>query len=288
MRDCHVDLAPVGVPPTLVSVKVPLEISDERVASILKEFGKVDSHVLRRKYHFVDIETGIGVFKLENVTTRLPSFLLIEGCTLPVYTRVAGQPPMCGSPTHFIRDCQLQHGLRGSPSNISEYSEHEDERNSRSPSLNNMANTCGHSDDTVSIGVEESDPWNESEKLLTESPAATSDVVDTASMTVCNEYPGEASSDVQQDPPPMDESGDPWPQHSSVVPVDVTNLDLNPGGLSETIASTQLALDNEDCDMLNTETSLKRPSGKENADATPLMKRVRRSSRKGKGKAGAS
>ena len=131
MRDCHVDLAPVGVPPTLVSVKVPLEISDERVASILKEFGKVDSHVLRRKYHFVDIETGIRVFKLENVTTRLPSFLLIEGCTctLPVYTRVAGQPPTC---------CQLQHGLRGSPSNISEYSEHEDERNSRSPSPNNM------------------------------------------------------------------------------------------------------------------------------------------------------
>ena len=133
MRDCHVDLAPVGVPPTLVSVKVPLEISDERVASILKEFGKVDSHVLRRKYHFVDIETGIRVFKLENVTTRLPSFLLIEGCTLPVYTRVAGQPPTCyrcGSPTHFIRDCPPQHGLRGSPSNISE---HLDERNSRSP-----------------------------------------------------------------------------------------------------------------------------------------------------------
>ena len=175
MRDCHVDLAPVGVPPTLVSVKVPLEISDERIASILKEFGKVDSHVLRRKYHFVDIETGIGVFKLENVTTRLPSFLLIEGCTctLPVYTRVAGQPPTCyrcGSPMHFIRDCQLQHGLRDSPSNISEYSEHEDERNSRSPSPNNMDNTCDHSDDTVSIGVEESDPWNESANSLQRVP----------------------------------------------------------------------------------------------------------------------
>ena len=49
MRDCYVDLAPVGVPPTLVSVKVPFEISDERVASRLKDFGKVDSHVLRRK-----------------------------------------------------------------------------------------------------------------------------------------------------------------------------------------------------------------------------------------------
>ena len=175
VRDCHVDLAPVGIPPTLVSVKVPLEISDERVASILKEFGKVDSHVLRRKYHFADIETGIRVFKLENVTTRLPSFLLIEGCTctLPVYTCVAGQPPTCyrcGSPTLFIRDCQLQHGLRGSPSNISEYSEHEDEQNSRSPSPNNMDNTCDHSDDTVLIGVEESDPWNESANSLQRVP----------------------------------------------------------------------------------------------------------------------
>ena len=231
------------------------------------------------------------MFKLENVTTRLPSFLLNEGCTLPVYTRVAGQPPTCyrcGSPTHFIRDCPPQHGLRGSPSNISEYSEHEDERNSRSPSPNNMDNTRDRSDDTVSIGVEESDPWNESSNSLQRAPSATSDVVDPASMTVCNENRGEASFDVRQDPPPINESGDPWPQHAFGVPVDVTNLDLNPGGLLETIPSTQLALDNEDCDMLNTETSRKRPSGKENADATPLMKRVRRSSRKGKGKAGAS
>ena len=146
-RDCHVDLALVGVPPTLVSVKVPFERSDERVASRLKEFGKVDCHVLRRKYHFVDIETGIRVFKLENVTTRLPSFLLIEGCTLPVYTRVAGQPPTCyrcGAPTHFIRDCPPQHGLCDSPSNISEYSEHEGERKSRSPSPNIMDNTRDH------------------------------------------------------------------------------------------------------------------------------------------------
>ena len=78
---------------------------------------------------------------------------------------------------------------------------------------------------------------------------ATSDVVDTASMTVFNENPGESSSDVQQDTLPIDESGDPWPQNSSGFPVDVTNLDLNPGGLSETIASTQLALANEDCDI---------------------------------------
>ena len=38
VRDCHVDLAPVGVPTTLVSIKFPFEISDERVF-----FGKVDS-----------------------------------------------------------------------------------------------------------------------------------------------------------------------------------------------------------------------------------------------------
>ena len=80
MRYCHVDLTSVGVPPTLVSVKVPFEISDERVASrLLKDFGKVDSHVLRRKYHFVDIETGIRVFKLENVTTRLLLSFLLRG-----------------------------------------------------------------------------------------------------------------------------------------------------------------------------------------------------------------
>ena len=78
-------------------------------------------------------------------------------------------------------------------------------------------------------------------------------------------------------------SGYPYPWYT-----EFPKTALQPGGLSETIASTQLALDNEDYDMLNTETSLKRPSGKENADATPLMKRVRRSSRKGKGKAGAS
>ena len=127
-------------------------------------------------------------------------------------------------------------------------------------------------DDTVSIGVEreKSDPWEESANFLQRDPPVTTDVVDNASMTICNVNPGEASSDVQQDPPlSMRVHGGPRPQHSSGVPVDITSLDLNPGGLTETIASTQLALDNEDSDVLNRETSLNRPSGKENADATP-------------------
>ena len=57
LRNRHLDVRTIGVPPTLVSVKMPFEMFDNVVMKVLSYYGKVDPYVLRREYRFADIET---------------------------------------------------------------------------------------------------------------------------------------------------------------------------------------------------------------------------------------
>ena len=75
----------------LVTIKMPCEMADEHVTSHLSKYGNVVS-VRRLTYqNYPDIETGIRVYKLNNVkpTAQLPTIITVGPYYMVV--RVSGQ-----------------------------------------------------------------------------------------------------------------------------------------------------------------------------------------------------
>ena len=87
-------------------VKVPYEISDETVATVLSRYGTVAN--VRRQYHNFDknIETGVRSCLIKNLQRPIPSYIKLGTFTLPV--RYRGQQKtckICESVNHIARDC---------------------------------------------------------------------------------------------------------------------------------------------------------------------------------------
>ena len=106
-----------GSPPAFVEVKMPYEMPDNAVRSLLSQYGHVTS-VHRRKYAFAPtIESGVRIFKVVNLKGFIPPSFQIGRYRLPDFVRYAGQPPRCyrcGSEEaeHQIRNCPKPQSYR--------------------------------------------------------------------------------------------------------------------------------------------------------------------------------
>lgn len=91
-----------------IDVKMPYEMPDGAVRSLLSSYGPVVK-VHRRTYSFAPtIETGVRIFTVTEPKSPFPRSVRVGRYVLPLYVRYAGQPPRCyrcGSDQHQIREC---------------------------------------------------------------------------------------------------------------------------------------------------------------------------------------
>lgn len=82
LRDHHLNLTSIGVPPTFVSIEVLFELSNDRICLELSEYSKVYPFVLRRKYWFADTEMALeSLIKLYDVSINLWDSSISRGTT---------------------------------------------------------------------------------------------------------------------------------------------------------------------------------------------------------------
>ena len=95
-------------PPAYVDVKMPYEMPDGVMKSLLSSYGMVVG-VRRQTYSFAPtIETGVRIFTVMEPKGTFPTSVKIGQYMLPLYVRYAGQPPKCyrcGSDQHCIVQC---------------------------------------------------------------------------------------------------------------------------------------------------------------------------------------
>ena len=96
------------LPIVYVDVKMPYEMPDGVVKSLLSSYGMVVA-VRRRTYSFAPtIETGVRIFTVIEPKGTFLTSVKIGQYVLPLYVRYAGQPPRCyrcGSDQHHIAQC---------------------------------------------------------------------------------------------------------------------------------------------------------------------------------------
>ncbi|KAI8478585.1 zinc finger protein [Branchiostoma belcheri] len=113
--DRTVDVEQYGSGITVVTaVGIPVELDDNFVRHRLKGFGVVkDARFLTHaNLGFPEIKTGVRQYKIE-IRTHLPNSMRIGNNTVSFHYN--GQPRIChkcGSPDHFVADCQAKKCFR--------------------------------------------------------------------------------------------------------------------------------------------------------------------------------
>ena len=106
---------PAGPPPALVTCKMPYEMPDATIKSVLSKHGHV-SRVHRRCYSFAPmIETGVRVFTVVNPKGTFPISLQVGHYLIRFYVRYAGEPTRCyrcAEADHHVKDCPKPSSFR--------------------------------------------------------------------------------------------------------------------------------------------------------------------------------
>ena len=127
-----------------VTVKMPFEMADTPIRTILSTYGIVTS-VRRLTYSFArDIETGVRSFRLTQVKpgVELPKIITVGTYHLATRSQVPGQPRVCfrcKSPGHYIKDCPQPRQVDSSARQVSntheQAHEQQSEQQSEQPSV---------------------------------------------------------------------------------------------------------------------------------------------------------